>query len=411
MTGSTLLVNIGDLSINGNANFRLGTTIAANQTTDIVNTARVFGFEIETELTNNQDSAVVDLTEADLIITKTDNSDPINAGTQLVYRITVTNNGPDAALDVRTTDNLPDDVTFVSGAFVTGTGTVNETTAGSGDLLIAMGDLANGESAAVDITVNVAANATSPLSNVASVVSNPNNDPNPANNTTTEPTEVQRVVDVAVDKSVAQPTVVAGETASYTVMVSNNGPGEARTVSVTDTLDPRLSFVPASFDGGTAGVTVTQNGQRLTFDVGTLAVDAVATFTFDVVALSSATGVIPNAVTITTSDIDNVVTNNDDTVNVTVENQIDLILEKDVDRSTAIPGEHDLVYSFVVRHDSDSPSDARNVVFSDILPAGLTAPLISAPTATFTDFNAATRRGSSLRLDSRWGNSHVHDYG
>ena len=51
---------------------------------------------------------------ADLEIAKTDNPDPVLAGGQLVYTITVKNNGPHIALDVVVTDTLPAEVTYVS---------------------------------------------------------------------------------------------------------------------------------------------------------------------------------------------------------------------------------------------------------------------------------------------------------
>ena len=52
--------------------------------------------------------------QADLSVSKVDNLDPVVAGNQLTYTITVTNAGPDDALDVLVTDTLSAGVTFDS---------------------------------------------------------------------------------------------------------------------------------------------------------------------------------------------------------------------------------------------------------------------------------------------------------
>jgi uncharacterized repeat protein (TIGR01451 family) len=53
---------------------------------------------------------------ADLVITKTATPEPVVAGTELVYTLTVHNCGPLAAENVSFTDQLPSGATFVSAA-------------------------------------------------------------------------------------------------------------------------------------------------------------------------------------------------------------------------------------------------------------------------------------------------------
>ena len=51
---------------------------------------------------------------ANLSVSKVDDPDPVTPGANLVYTITVTNAGPDAATSVNLIDSLPPGTTFVS---------------------------------------------------------------------------------------------------------------------------------------------------------------------------------------------------------------------------------------------------------------------------------------------------------
>src|SRR5205085_1985715 len=51
---------------------------------------------------------------ADLSTTNVDSPDPVNAGTNLTYTITVTNAGPSSAATAQLSDTLPAGTTFVS---------------------------------------------------------------------------------------------------------------------------------------------------------------------------------------------------------------------------------------------------------------------------------------------------------
>src|SRR5262249_21574938 len=53
-------------------------------------------------------------TQADLAVTKADTPDPVTAGNNLTYTISVTNNGPSDSQGVSVTDAIPANTTFVS---------------------------------------------------------------------------------------------------------------------------------------------------------------------------------------------------------------------------------------------------------------------------------------------------------
>ncbi|KRD78488.1 hypothetical protein ASE43_20350 [Lysobacter sp. Root983] len=93
-------------------------------------------------------------------------------GTNVVFTLTVTNNGPSASAGVSVADLLPNGYTYVSdngaGAYVSGTG------------VWTIGSLANGANASLQITATV--NATGTYANTATVTST-TNDPTTTNNT------------------------------------------------------------------------------------------------------------------------------------------------------------------------------------------------------------------------------------
>ena len=63
---------------------------------------------------SNADNACVPFPTADLEVAKTDSPDPVNAGEQLFYTLTVTNHGPNDVPDVSVKDTLPSQVEFVT---------------------------------------------------------------------------------------------------------------------------------------------------------------------------------------------------------------------------------------------------------------------------------------------------------
>ncbi len=96
----------------------------------------------------------------------------VNATSNLVYTISVTNFGPSSATGVVVTDTLPASVTFVS---------VSRRANNAGVVNWTLGTLTNGQVS--NLTVTVTAPASGSLTNIASV-STPTGDPNPANNIT-----------------------------------------------------------------------------------------------------------------------------------------------------------------------------------------------------------------------------------
>ena len=83
-------------------------------------------------------------------MSKTESIAPVEAGTNLTYTITASNNGPSDASEVGITDTLPTETTFVSA-----TPTQGDWGETAGAVTCDLGDLAAGQSAQVIIVVLV----------------------------------------------------------------------------------------------------------------------------------------------------------------------------------------------------------------------------------------------------------------
>ena len=157
-------------------------------------------------------------------------------GDTITYTITVVDNGPDTATGATVTDHLPAGVSFVSatpsqGSYdpVTATWTVGTVTTATAQTLTI---------AALVVSAN-------PEANTASISHADQFDPNPANNTNTASVDPQHA-DLALLKTVSNPTPNVGDTLTYTVTLVNNGPSDATAVAVTDQLPAGLALVSAT---------------------------------------------------------------------------------------------------------------------------------------------------------------------
>ncbi|MDX1548038.1 MAG: DUF11 domain-containing protein, partial [Rhodothermales bacterium] len=113
---------------------------------------------------------------ADLALEKTVDDDSPEVGDQVTFTLTLTNLGLGLAKGVQVRDDLPDGVTFVSA-------TVSDTDNDDydpGDGIWTIGELANGETATLEITVTVTSSL--PVTNTALIVFSNLDDPDPSNN-------------------------------------------------------------------------------------------------------------------------------------------------------------------------------------------------------------------------------------
>ena len=257
----------------------------------------------------------------DLTVSNSDSPDPVFAGNNLTYTQTVTNNSTVVpAQNATTTQTTPAGTTFVSMTpppgwtcttpAVGGTGTISCTansplapssTTGNFVLVVATDPgLANGSTISQPVTVST---------------SNPES--NTANNTATATTTVQRRVDIAVTKTATDPgpdlTFSEGESVTYTVTLTNNGPSRATNVVMTDPLPAGFTF--SSVNPGGPTCTFASNTVTCTY----AAMNPGATNSIDITGtITTNTTQITNTASATRTETDTNAANNSASVTITV---------------------------------------------------------------------------------------------
>ena len=179
--------------------------------------------------------------EADLVIFKDASDDPASTGSELTYFVEVLNFGPGVATGVTITDNLPAGVSFNSDF-----SSPECTEVDDGIVECLVGVLGNGDSddpleAFLDIVVDVlpAAGGTTLENSVTCHSDLPDSD---GCEDSIEVEVESNAADLHLTKEASINPVFVGETFTYTLGVSNFGPGQATDIVVTDILPDDLSF-------------------------------------------------------------------------------------------------------------------------------------------------------------------------
>ena len=175
-------------------------------------------------------------TDVEIWVEKTGSASPVTAGEAMTYSLTIYNDGPSAAENVVVTDTLPAEVTFVSAS--------PTPDSGPNPLVWNLGTLTAGESRDILITVTVNADVTAGFTNMVIITTTTPGD-DPSNNEDDWPVEVVLSADLGVVKSDDPDPVSPGALLTYTLNVTNYGPGLAENVLVTDTLPAEVQYVGA----------------------------------------------------------------------------------------------------------------------------------------------------------------------
>ncbi|MCB9875429.1 MAG: DUF11 domain-containing protein [Planctomycetaceae bacterium] len=365
---------VGSVASGGNATLQIVATVTSTGTkTNTTQVTAADQFDPDSTPNNSvameddQDSASLTPTAADLSLTKTvDNPSP-NVGESVTFTLTLANAGPDGATNVTVGDSLPVGMTFVSstpsqGTYISGTG------------VWTVGSVASGGSATLQIVASVTATGTQ--TNTAQVTASDQADPDstPNNNVAMEDDQdsaglTASIADLSLTKAVDNASPNVGDNITFTLTAANAGPDSATNVAVTDVLPAGLTFVSSTPSQGTF---VSGTG---VWTVGTIANGGNATL--QIVATVASVGAKTNSAQVTASDQadsdstpNNGVASEDDQESVVVTPQlVDLSLTKSVDVASPNVGDN---VTFTLTLANAGPNSATNAIVTDALPTGLT---------------------------------------
>ena len=233
--------------------------------------------------TDNNSDLTIDFgfaPQIDLEVTKTADLSTVTAGNQLTYTITVTNNGPSDAANVVVVDNLPDlspdPLTIVSAVSGSGNGTVTQTGNSAGEIEVAYATLASGASDTITVVVGVPAGAATAAAVTNTVtVSGEGVETSTANNSDSVDVAIDRQAALQITKTDTPDPIPVGDTLTYEIVVTNNGPSTAENLVIADTLPAGLTFSSVNTTAGTAS----EASGVITVNVPTLAVSSSVTVT------------------------------------------------------------------------------------------------------------------------------------
>jgi len=358
--GSSLATAGGNLQLNG-GNLAAGDFCVFGVTVNVpltvslgakTNTTSVLSYVAG--IISNPATASITVVEptADLSVTLADNVDPVQAGGTLTYTVNVANAGPQDALATTATFTPPADFT------VTSTSGCAEDPTGSPSCTL--GTIASGGSASYTITGTIAGTATAQQS--ASVaVTNSLTDPNATNNTATETTDVTPVVDLAVTKSDGVSTTIGGDTLTYTIVATNNGPSLEAAATLTDVIQPDMTCGYTSVAaGGASGNTASGSGNLS--ETLNMPASSSVTYTMTCVVDFTYTGVITNSVTIGGPVLDTVPGNNTAIDTTTITTAPAPTFTKSFAPTSVVQG-FDTVMSFAITNNASVP--LNGLTFTD----------------------------------------------
>jgi uncharacterized repeat protein (TIGR01451 family) len=393
-TGATVSCSNPSFAV-GSAVFTLTVAVAPGITAGTVlsNTATVTSTTGDGTAGNNSATATTTVAaSADLSVTKVDTPDPVNAGANLTYTITVTNAGPSAAASASLTDPLPAGTTFVSLSSPAGWSCTTPSFGAGGTVSCSMALLGPGSAGfTLTVAVDAATAAGTVITNSAQGAST-TSDPNPGNETGTATTTVATSADLSVSNTYNPDPVTAGNDLAYTIVVINNGPSNAITAALSDTLPAGETFVSLVTPGGWSCTTPAVGaGGTVSCSNPSFAGVSVFTLTVKVDAGTPGGTVLDDTVTVSSATSDPVPDNNSATAHTLVNAApLPVITATKTASGTFVPG-GSVTYTVVLTNSgSGAQGDNPGNELTDVLPAGLT--LVSATATDGTPVaNVATR--------------------
>ncbi|MBC6110040.1 DUF11 domain-containing protein, partial [Pedobacter sp. CCM 8938] len=347
-----------------------GTILASQSNVTIVNQAIATPTEPGISPVNSNAVSTTVSNKSAITIVKSGPSS-VNAGESVNYILTIKNAGPSNAVAAVITDNVPVDITNVSWtASASGTAAITLGASGTGNVLSITGNIPAGN--ANEITVNITGKLSASFTG-SSIVNQATVTPSEAGNTPVNSNPVTSTVskqaDLRIDKT--GPTVaIAGEQVSYSIVVTNGGPGDVTGASITDLIPSTIlnptwvvtnqGTASTSATSGTGNVNLTGNLKAGTTDKITITISGQIDPTFTGTVTNTATAVPPSGTTDPTPATSTISTTTTKKANVRV-----------IKSGPANAGSGKNI-TYTLRVVNDGPSSAIATTIADNLPPEIT---------------------------------------
>ncbi len=308
----------------------------------------------------------------DASVVKTATVPTVTAGGTASYTITVTAGGDANSTNVKLTDVLPTGFNWTLGgtdAAACSPGPPGPI-AGNTTLTCTFGTMASGTSKTITLSTQTSTSrcpAGVTIMNTATLTAD--GDSNTSNNSSGPITITVKCPDVSVVKTTTTPTIIAGATATYNVVVTANGTSNSTNVVLTDTLPAFLSWTVGGTDKASCSpASPVAGGTTLTCNFGTMAPQATKSITLTATTSAANCPAINNTATVSSDADTNSTNNTSGPVKITVNCASDAKVVKTTTTPTVTAGGQ-ASYSIAVT--ANGPANSTNVVLTDALPSGL----------------------------------------
>ena len=336
-------INLGNIDVGASVTVYFRAKVNASVRGDVLNTVNITT-SVDDARGNFSDNETVNvIADTTLVVIKDAEIKELNPGDIIHYIITVTADGSSDSLNVNLRDILDNKLLDINSAKYSINGGILSDFNGN----IYLGNMLTGTAVTVDIWAKVLSSADRDVFNLVNVTS----DEHPEGNTSNVSVHV-RIVDLAVDKLVNNSVPKYLDMIEYTIVVVNNGPDKSFNVTVGDLLPDGVKFISSNGQ---------YNPVTGVWFVGDL--DANESVTLKIVVQVIKVGNITNNVNVTGTGHDTNLTNNNDSVSVSVPDCVILDISKVANSTVIVAGEN---VGYTVTVTNYGPSVATNVVLKDI---------------------------------------------
>ena len=336
-------INLGNIDVDASVTVYFRAKVNASVRGDVLNTVNITTSVDDARGNFTANETVNIIANTTLVVVKDAEIKELNPGDIIHYIITVTADGSSDSLNVNLRDILDNKLLDINSAKYSINGGILNDFNGN----IYLGNMLTGTAVTVDIWAKVLSSADRDVFNLVNVTS----DEHPEGNTSNTTVHV-RIVDLAVDKLVNDSVPKYLDMIEYTIVVVNNGPDKSFNVTVGDLLPDGVKFISS---------TGQYNPVTGVWFVGDL--DANESVTLKIVVQVIKVGNITNNVNVTGTGHDSNLTNNNDSVSVSVPDCVILDISKVANSTVIVAGEN---VGYTVTVTNHGPSVATNVVLKDI---------------------------------------------